>query len=308
MIMSFKKMYLWLVGLILIIIWILCANSVVSALFLNDEERVKRTHIEKYSSKADVITYITGENDKGDIFDTYQINGIAFCELQAGTFNNNRELFLVLKSDKRTYEIAASSVTRVDAYYDLEGSCEMANGNIGFQTEFSTINVADGIYDAYVYVKENDDVCGIENTGSKYIKDKYGFRSYEYGDVDKLQEAVSDGVEYQIEGIASADNKITIEGKAYLESIKWQDADIYCTLSTDGVTLITAELEKKYSIDNFKMYGKNYLMSGFEGTVNLESVDSYMYDIDIWVSYDGNVYSAIKTQQIEWVDGEWKLK
>ena len=99
--------------------------------------------------------------------------------MEAGSDNNNRTIELFLVSDKYSYKIVGGSAIRVDVYHELEGEKSMANGNIGFQTTFSTINIHNGTYELMAYVCENDEVRGFASFNVYYDKDKNGFRRHE---------------------------------------------------------------------------------------------------------------------------------
>ena len=157
--------------------WLCFANSIITYLFVPIDNRVQKANLNEIPQKDEVIIAIKEDTYLSDTWDSYRIAGGAFCETDEA--HPNRKIQLVLKSDKRTYIIPASNAIRVDVYYEFEGTKKMPDGNVGFESEFSTLNIASGIYELYIHVWENDNAYGITNSGYLYIKDKNGFRKLE---------------------------------------------------------------------------------------------------------------------------------
>ena len=179
--MNFKKIS-FIVGFILLSIWLISANFFIGNFFVPKENRITKSDLNYWLSKEnrEVTVLLNKGYETGKFFDTFILYGGAFCEREEGTSGNKaRTIHVILSSDSNTYVSEAINVIRVDVFTKFKDSKKMYNGEVGFQAEFSTIAMKDGIYDLYIYVKENDDIYGINNTGLKYIRDKNGFRELE---------------------------------------------------------------------------------------------------------------------------------
>lgn len=175
-----KKNLLFCLFTCVTIVILIMASDLVVAMFLPSDFVAKKVDIDEYSEiDNEAICIVKDECEIGDIFEKYVIRGAAFCEMEAGSDNNNRTIELFLVSDKYSYKIVGGSAIRVDVYHELEGEKSMANGNIGFQTTFSTINIHNGTYELMAYVCENDEVRGFASFNVYYDKDKNGFRRHE---------------------------------------------------------------------------------------------------------------------------------
>ena len=172
-----KKKSILLFLFVLLIIWLCSANSIITYLFVPIDNRAQKGNFTDIPQKDEVIIAIKEDTNLSDTWDSYRIAGGAFCETEEA--HQNRKIHLVLKSEKRTYVIPASNAIRVDVYYEFEGTKKMPDGNVGFESEFSTLNIASDTYELYIQVWENDTNYGITNSGCLYIKETNGFRKSE---------------------------------------------------------------------------------------------------------------------------------
>lgn len=175
---NFRKKFLILCILgSLLIVWLCSANHVVTYFFIPIDNQAKKGDISQFPEKDEVVIAIKEETNLSDTWDSYRIAGGAFCETQEA--HQYRKIQLVLKSDRTTYIIPATSSIRVDVFYEFEGIKKMPDGSVGFESEFSTLNITAGTYELYIYVWENENAYGITNSGHIYIKDSQGFKKYE---------------------------------------------------------------------------------------------------------------------------------
>lgn len=294
------------ISFLLLIIWLFSANNIIVLLGVDSENQLILVKENIYSSNSDVYTVITSELQKDDIFEQFTISGGAFCETTVDT--SNRTVTIQLRSEKGIYEVPAIVTTRPDIYYKYADKKKIYNGNIGFQTDFSTLNLPNDIYELYIYVYENDSAYGITNTGYKYIKDKYGFRTYKYGDTISiplpLEEVEKADIIFRLDNFSyNTQNQIHINGWQFLNSIESADTDVYLVIIDSQNNIQMAELKKYIRSDISNYYGNLYLISGIEATLNsniLLKPDTYT--IKLIVHHDNNYYISNEYEEIVLTD------
>lgn len=179
---------------------------------------------------------------------------------------------------------------------------------MGFQSEFSTINLPEGVYELYIYVLENEETYGIVNTGKKYIKDQNGFHMYnKYGEevnlpIDTFE--INDIV-FRLDNFSINSNRqVCVNGWGFLNDITCSDTNVYMILNSPHRKNIIIELEKELRTDVSSVYGEQYSMCGFKGILNPDILlEDGVYLMSYIIEKDGRYYISSEVEQLIITDG-----
>lgn len=156
------------------IIYLLCANSIILSFF--SDERLVRVNFSEIQSNSEVYYNMDSLEELGGLLERYYAQGWAYCETE--TDNTGKTISIILKntSNDLCYKIDSVAGERADVYGVFRDEKKIYNEMNGLECQFSSINIKNGIYELYLYVKENDVNYGLTNTGYRYVKDRGGFR------------------------------------------------------------------------------------------------------------------------------------
>lgn len=305
-----KRTIFIILSVIILFSWFFIANNVVVYFLVDSSNRLTSIPFRKYDNLVGtsiVYTKVDSGMELGDFAERFSIKGGAFCETSVR--NPAREIKLILKSDTRAFETAGVSTVRVDLYYDFLATKNISGqgGDIGFQADFSTINLPDDVYELYIYVKENEDTYGYTNTGQKYIKDSNGFYIYDkYGKVISIPEnGFEDGhITFWVDTFyVNSDGGIVTNGWGFLRGSQSSETDIYIILYDSQGGNISVELQQELRPDVSDIYGEQYLMSGFRAIMDLEcSLEDGIYVAKYLVKNNGRYYISSEIEKIVILD------
>lgn len=275
-----KHNWLFISSLVLTVILLSVSTHIVVSVFVPKDAKALKVQQLSLDGKDEVTTVSITGTDYGDFFNTYSIKGGAFCETDN---NRNRKIKVGLKSEKNIYEIDGISTTRVDVYYMFNETKKLANGDVGFECEFSTLSIADGEYDIYVYVKENEQTYGYAYSECKLIKhgSDIAVKNIEIKDSEKLkmniengtiQVSEKDNMRFHIEKFVNEGEQIIIHGWGVdLNSQDMTKVKQYLELVHDDGSSFFAVSSPRNREDIAKAYGEGFLSSGM-----ITAVDSSM--------------------------------
>ena len=292
------KIVKWSVAILILVLWLFKSNGIIASVFVDNEKRLKEVDISQYSSVSRVYPYVSGQSDRGDYIDTYSITGAAFCETEAT--NYLREVELILKSEKGAYAIKAAPSEDISFYDQFQDIKQIRGNEIGFRVNFSTINLPSGIYELYIYVRETEDIYGIGNSGYKYIKDKAGFRSFDYGQQIDLDSDcfIETDIPFAYDAVTNNEDGTTyIGGWQALKKSESSDTSVYIEIKTsDGCRYF--EVEKAIRKDIMVALGDNYMMSGMHNSLDTRLFEPGNYRTRVVVRYGGKYYISSRSESV----------
>lgn len=280
-------------------VWCLFANEIVTIIFIPAESKCVRDHLENYPLKDKVITVVASESPYDDIFEFYSISGGAFISTEN---NENRKIKLLLKSESRVYSFEAINTVRADVYQNFTEKYNLTNADVGFLSEFSTVNIANDIYELFIYVQENEQTYGLARTGYKYQKDKTGFHTYSYGNVPIPSSYINlTDLTFRIDKMNYCDNSLYMSGWQVTPEKASIDTMVYgCILDSNDNIIAMAEMKRRERIDIANVYGMDNLLSGFQGNINIPSL-SEDYHVTIMTMADGEYFKGKEYETLEFV-------
>lgn len=144
---------------------------------LTTEHHLREDSLNNYNNKVQVNIGID-KILRSNLWGRSQVAGWAFCE--TGSFDENRSLTYLFVSDKKTYSLDIPFThTREDVakVYENKG-IKFENRMIGYNNDFSTINMSEGIYQLYIYCNENEQDYGLIKTDYFFEKKGTDFEPY----------------------------------------------------------------------------------------------------------------------------------
>lgn len=153
------------------------SNSLIASL---SGLKVEKINIADYlDTTANLYHYIEEVSIRGDLTESVTIQGWAFGATKAD--NKEKMIKLIFSSDEDTYAVTIGPDKSKNAIWVQRNDLYRIDNNIkglmhGFIVSFSTLEIKNGEYTMYVYIKENGQDYGIVNTERKFIKANKEFR------------------------------------------------------------------------------------------------------------------------------------
>ncbi len=287
-----KKKLFYIIFCIIFLITLLFSNRIIILLLKNNfiETTVSIVNLKK----DDVDFCIDDLNCHTDIFDSFNLDGWAFCETLID--NDNKEVYAFLINDKNIYRTKMELMRR-DDIARIFGEKQRVRGRFhGFSELMSTVGVKNGIYELYLYCKENDENFGLVNTGIMLKKEAHGMSKYTW--VSTLSNISSPVEDKQARNSIDSVN-ITTEG--YLQIVGWSfidgldasDQSVYVRLSYDKGTTTTYSTQSVLRRDVGKVFKNDlYNNSGFKAVMPADEVPDGDIMIEVLVENGGKIYLA----------------
>lgn len=275
--MNRKKVYriLYLFFIIAFLMILVNMNSVILWGIDSSDKFVKCKSISEGNS--DVYVSISMET-YDDLLETVIFNGWAFCETTEE--NSSKTYDIILKNASNMYYVQSKASVRDDVQRVFSDKAVYSDLN-GIEVGASTIGVKDGIYNVYLFVKENEKNSGIIDTGLVIRKGKDSLEEYKYA---LVEEPLNVEISQQIK----KDVDIKREGNSWIIS-GWCFALDRDTCNQKVLVRIKSNTEQKAYYakkgirpDVAKSYNDDrYMYSGFRLELEQwENADSYA--ICVW--------------------------
>lgn len=161
-----KKKGIYLLGLVLLVIWMAISTPFIA--YTNGGNKVKKISFDKIPQKDVVWWAISRVSEKGNLAQTYTIEGHAFIDRGSEEDNPDRKVSLVLRSESVCYEISTELFWANINYLFLQNP--RGPGHWGYAVGFSTPNIENGTYDLFIRCSENDTIYGLADTGYQITK------------------------------------------------------------------------------------------------------------------------------------------
>lgn len=289
---SFKiKLALYLLLVALFILWLLFSNYIIS---LQAQSRLRPDDFSDELTKQGYSAIDTIVVNDESILEDLSMSGWAFIPTLED--NHKREVQLVFISSDNTYSVDLLLVDRPDvlrAYRTMFG--DEYTKAVGYEVEFSTANMKNGIYDVYFYCKENDINFGLVSTGKKFLKQGKTFTEYifESEQVDGLI-SQTDLIYSSVDTVSSNNSILEISGWGFVENTDCENQEVYVKID-NGMESKTYTTEQRSRPDVAEAYeNEQYARSGYVAKIPLEQVKAGNYQLELFVKNGDAVASAIK--------------
>lgn len=158
--------------LLVFIIYLFKANDII--LLFDHDDKVIKLSFDEIISNTEAYVNVDNCENMGGILEKVYFQGWAFCETTHD--NSDKNILLVFKEadSDECYVIETMPQSRPDVYGVYRDSKAIWNDMTGIECQFSTIKIREGIYDFYVYVRENEYDYGLYDMQIQYIKSATG--------------------------------------------------------------------------------------------------------------------------------------
>lgn len=168
-----KHKVFYIIFILLFILYLARANDIV----LNFEKiKPEEINFNDLQSNSEVYFSLDSCEYLGGILEKVYFQGWAYCE----TDNDNagKKINLIFKSvdSDLCYRVENFASTRDDVYGVFRDEMRIYNSMNGVESQFSTIDIKQGVYEYYVEVIENEYNYGIKSTGLKLCKTSKEFK------------------------------------------------------------------------------------------------------------------------------------
>jgi len=284
---------LYITFILLFIFYLINATSIIVHIFGNEQKIYKDTNI-PFAKKDTVYFTIDRINIFDEILENISFYGWAFCETKQA--NLDKDVWILLKSEKYCYYVKASIMEREDVYDVFYNSKTIFGKNHGFICEFSSLAMKNGIYKLYIYCKENEENYGSVDTGLMFKKDSQGINKYSWQSSPRdVSETTSDGnIESYIDSSFFTDEGyLEISGWAFVEGLDATNQSVYVRLKYDDGTKMTYDTLSISRPDVGTAFNNElYNNSGFRAKIPADKVQDENVKIEILISNGGYIYIA----------------
>lgn len=292
------KKWCYFISLFSFLLLFIYANQIVG-LFVEGNVMLMKADINNYK-KDRIFFSIDSIRFRDDLLGKIDILGWAFGETEKD--NSEKEIWLIFKEDGRDYlyKYKANFIYyRPDVYNAYRENTRVRGVYHGLKCSLSTVSMKNGIYNLYVYCKENNENYGVIDTGIKIKKDagkiyKYTWNSapqsvIETQATEKNNRSTIDSVSITDEGC------LKIVGWAFIDGLETADQSVYVRLLSEDGTTATYNTQSVSRPDVGKAYKNDiYNESGFKAVIPIDMLPAGDIKIEILVENDGNIYKAQK--------------
>lgn len=289
-----KKNIIWgyISVLVVFAFWMIFSNTIIISL-----SGLRNPH--KISTWGDRINknvnyFVDAIQPLNSITDSFTIMGWAFVETEEDS--PNRYTSVILKSESNCYEIMCENVFRVDVVRTFQNTKMLGSENLGFGTNFSTINIEDGIYNIFIYCKENEVDYGIADTGMQFEKKKDMCEYYKWRSraiENQLNISEQDSVFHCVDSVIAQDDRIEIWGWIFAENQDCTQQQVYLELTNED-NVVKQYTTKSCSRQDVMNAYKNekYKESGYAASILSDNIPNGIYNLRILLECGGKVWAT----------------
>lgn len=171
------KASIYLVCMVIFCVWMYTANDIIAT--TADQIPARKADFNDYSTKRNAQVYYAFDDftSVGTMREIISISGWATVESKYD--NQNAQTSLILKNGSDTYALICQDPEEESGFeWDIMREDVLAalphlniqTAHVGFRSDFSLLNVKNGVYDVYIYRQENEFDSGIIRTSKQLVK------------------------------------------------------------------------------------------------------------------------------------------
>jgi len=264
--------------IVTIVIWLIGLFWLTPIIGFATNRNLKKADIDLDIGEETIIYNIDSVFYSNNIFKDVTIGGWAFIENEGD--NPDKRMSLVFSSGDQSYEFEMITIDR----FDLRIAPILADYKVpisrnGFEGTFSPLLMKNGTYRLYLYVRENDSLFGITDTGRSFIKKHGSFTESVGGEkIRKVDENFDSSITVNTHFLCSIeDSVVSVKGWAFVEdgaSKSIPSQPIIKLLKPDG-TISYFSTVSQSRIDVVQAFDdKNLMLSGFSAEISTSSIGS----------------------------------
>ena len=236
---------------------------------------------------------------QNDIFGSVRIDGWAFVDTELA--NDNNEIYLIFvdnSNDENVYiHKIEDLVFRADANQHMHDRPGIER-KVGFFTFFSTVGMTNGVYDLFIYCRENDTDFGITSTFIQFEKSNRGFRRHLFS--SSVETPSGQFVDTDISANLSEDHfletftHLTVDGVwAFIPGVDSRLSNLFLVFADkegNQVTVNSASIPRVDVVDHFGNW--LYLYSGVQCQIPIDILPYNIISVQVLIEHEGKIFSS----------------
>ncbi|MDF3003982.1 MAG: hypothetical protein K0S22_454 [Oscillospiraceae bacterium] len=271
------------------VLLLLSMNSVI-AFFIGDTQRV---HFSNYKSISNCVFSIDGFEYKGGLKEEIDMYGWAFCETTAD--NSDKAIQLILRSQDRCYLVHTQLEDRSDVAKEYKKSYDIRGNLHGYAADFSSVGVRSGVYDLYLYCRENEENYGLVHTGKQFVKKGTQLTMRDWIAVPLAAApgtVTGQGTPNYLDMAAIENNTLVLKGWILAEGQDCSAQTVYIHLQGDGIDTYYST-QSVPRPDVAKGHGNPlYNMSGFNTAIAVDELPQGDLNVTLYTQINGQLWQG----------------
>lgn len=157
----------FLLSLLICILALMFSNAIVMDTIVDRSYRLTKARFDSFPSNTNEVMCAVNMQSVGGEFSKVDVSGWAFCETEYE--NDGKTITVILKAQDCQQCWYTGSPAGIRA--DVRKVYPNARGDYhGVTSQFVTFGLRNGVYDVFLYVKENENTKGLIDTGMNLVK------------------------------------------------------------------------------------------------------------------------------------------
>ena len=296
---------LYVMSMLLMAVVFVYLDQIVGCLFKTETNDLRVVDFEQYEAmgKDPVYHDVRSIQFEPDDWQTFTISGR--CTVDTETENSDKTVTLLFRSE----DICYASERRAIAGGPMEGAERPFGYNHRFDRSIALLPLKDGVYDMYLFDRENDRNQGLVDMRIAIVKDRDGIRLKERTvELDLDEDRLYTNARICLDLVEEAGERtLAIQGWGFLEDTETRGQEVYLRLSTPLETKIV-ECERVSRTDVSKAFGnEKYDSSGYMGYADRGWIGDGPLDITVIIKDGTDVYTGADRYQWDPQEGRFAV-
>ena len=298
-----KKKNYNIILIVIVFVYLLSANKLILIITGKQYDVTEVTELPEINNER---IYYDFDNKYAldTLTEDYFIQGWAFCEsgslgepdsLRVSYENLDKKITLYLVSDKHMYKIETDPISRLDIWQVFEESKNIHGMYHGYNAQFSTLAIKDGIYDLYILSEENEvdksfNACAVsfEKLGTK-------FNRRMNTPVKNITNMKSIEMEFYLDGAGLDSDILSLYGWGLSQMLDMQIATTYIQATTSEGECNIFRVYNQYRDDIVGAYNnQSYKMVGYHCPIPLEFLGQGKSELRLVIQQGNDYYISSK--------------
>lgn len=296
-----KRFLLYLFTMLLLLFWLFSSNLIIAN--LSGATVPQKIYDTEQLIKDNVYYGIDTIQTINNLTEWMSVSGWAFVETKNEI--TNKQVSLVLKKENISYQADCNLFPRSGLREILSDSLktDIQENILGFSVDISTIMMEDGIYDLYIYCKENEENYGmanadyggsdvgiqVEKRGSKL--ECYAWKSKSQNDLLQItQEELAVGA---VDSAEIVDDRLNIWGWVFVQNKNCDSQNVYLELINDEGQICQYETKSAIRTAVVSEYhNEQYKNCGYRTSIPLGNLPDGQYKMRVLVENNEEIWTT----------------
>ena len=298
----YLKPALYLVLMTSLIVWLICADQLISDVI--NEQRVSVINFDETlkSFMKDKVEYSTqGVIDfwtyNGGMTQKMVLSGWGFCQ----TEENNDERYMTMLFKNTKSDLCYAFPLKLAPRPDIPKShnkMQIPSDLVGYEDSYSLIAVHDGVYDIYMCCWENYSNHGISYSSWQLEKNGDEIEFHPWSDLGERIENVliptnaEKPVGY-LDSISCEEGFFRISDWAFIDGVDCSNQKIYLEFKNHDGLITQYNTVSSLRTDVAAAYDdKRYAMSGYHALIPTDDIEDGIYTVRVIIEAKGEIYAS----------------